>query len=203
MHFFCAADKVAGGAEGEAAGNIPRNIDEAVSVAVQQMSAIKRVSHLSCCRCVGDTLLGRPILQIPEPRQTEVVRVEFSPSEGEQHGRAWKRLGQLREQAKSGSATPRNGELRQLFNYLRYFTSHPALVEPPPTQFSNPAAQLNQAPQQHDQEPQKPQPTPQMVAESMDIPAAQYFCRLCCNVLVDPLLGKVSSYLLSLALGVD
>jgi hypothetical protein len=190
----CAADKLPGRAEGKVEGNIPATIAKTVSVAgLTDRYLWSRVSHWYCRRCVGDTVLGQPILQIPEARCTELVMVEFSPSEREKHSKAWNRLAQLREQTKSGSVVALDGELRRLFNYLKFFTSHPALVEPWSPQPSNPAPQQTQTPQQHSRASQQPQPETQTVAEAMDTSATHYFCRLCCNVLVAPLLGKVST----------
>jgi hypothetical protein len=78
----------------------------------------------------------RPILQIPEDHASE-EKVEFSPLEESLHKKVEDRLNELRELSKAskttsdgGSQPRRKGEFHKLFNYMRYFTSHAALVEP-------------------------------------------------------------------------
>ena len=128
------------------------------------------------CRCVHDKLIGQPILQIPENRPTELITVEFSPIESDLYRSANEKLQQLRERAKNrkpgdGSEAIPKGELRKWFNYLRYFTSHPALVEP---------TYINQ------------QALRRLAPETEGTPVPYYFCRACCNALTEPCIGDVS-----------
>ncbi|AEO57331.1 hypothetical protein MYCTH_2117854 [Thermothelomyces thermophilus ATCC 42464] len=74
-------------------------------------------------------------VDIPKSRPTELITVEFSPLEASMHQPTKDRLQQLREHSETRKGADRSlavpsGELRRLFNYLRYFPSHPALVEP-------------------------------------------------------------------------
>ncbi|KAL2170578.1 hypothetical protein VTG60DRAFT_4591 [Thermothelomyces hinnuleus] len=138
---------------------------------------------LTLMRRVGDELMGRPILQIPKSRPTELITVEFSPLEASMHQPTKDRLQQLREHSETRKGADRSlavpsGELRRLFNYLRYFPSHPALVEP---------TYLSRQPRQpNDQDNTDPQ-----VGTGLPItPKVQYFCRACRNALVSPLIAE-------------
>ena len=124
-------------------------------------------------------LLGKSILQIPEPRPTELLTVEFSLLERKMYQGNREQLSTLREMAKT-SDIPR-GKLHNLFNYLRYFTSHPALVEPA-FYLSSQESEANHAahPAQD-----ATQPDPQKTR------VRHIFCRMCSNVLVEPLVGEV------------
>ncbi len=124
-------------------------------------------------------LLGKSILQIPQSRPTELLTVEFSLLEREMYQGNREQLVMLREIAKT-SDIPR-GKLHSLFNYLRYFTSHPALVKPA-YYLSSQASELDHALQPAQD---AAQPDPQ------ETTARQIFCRMCSNVLVGPLFGKV------------
>lgn len=134
--------------------------------------------------------MGQPILQIPAVRPTEIITVEFSPHEGNLYRCANDKLQQLRERARDrkaggGSEDIPKGQLRKYFNYLRYFTSHPALVEP---------GYLNQ---------KAPQPqvlgimgveeviATHEISKKEEPPAPYYYCRMCRNALIDPRIGEV------------
>ncbi|KAH6627566.1 SNF2 family N-terminal domain-containing protein [Chaetomium tenue] len=124
--------------------------------------------------------IANPILEVPENRPTELITVEFSPTESDLYHRANVKLHQLREQARNrkaggGFITIPNGELRKWYNYLRFFTSHPALVEP---------TYINQQALQ----PHAPEITG--VEGSAAGQESHYFCRACCNALVEPLIGN-------------
>ncbi|KAK3296331.1 SNF2 family N-terminal domain-containing protein [Chaetomium fimeti] len=75
------------------------------------------------------------ISNIPENRPAELITVDFSPFEGRLYHLTSDKLQELRERARNhkagdGSEAIPKGELHRHFDYLRYFTSHPALVEP-------------------------------------------------------------------------
>ena len=152
--------------------------------------------------------MGHPILQIPEDRPTELLELQFSPLECALYEETRDKLHELRELAKASRGTRpddspaiQKGELRKLFNYLRFFTSHPALVEPKylslkacQVQTLQPNGQTSQPDVQAPQiDAQAPQPDIQVPPEGGDpMPVAlQYFCRLCCNALIKPLIGNV------------
>lgn len=71
--------------------------------------------------------MGRPILPVPERQPAEVIKVKFSPLEQQIHNRLETELRLLREM-------PRNhrppGRMRELFNSMRFFPSHPTLIDP-------------------------------------------------------------------------
>jgi hypothetical protein len=126
--------------------------------------------------------MGRPILQLPPPHRT-LVTVEFSALESAMHRKTWDELTRLRELskalrgAKGISAAPKpKGELNRLFRYLRYFTAHPALVEP--DYFSKQASHVGE-----------------QGSTETNTATVQYFCRLCCKVLVEPMIAKVRYHL--------
>jgi hypothetical protein len=152
--------------------------------------------------------MGHPILQIPEDRPTELHELQFSPLERVLYNKTREKLHDLRELAKASRGTrpddspaTQKGDLRKLFNYLRVFTSHPALVEPKYLSLEACQAQTRQpsgqTPQPDVQAPQidaqAPQPDIQVPPKGGEpIPVAlQYFCRLCCNALIKPLIGNV------------
>lgn len=128
--------------------------------------------------------MGHPILQIPKSLPTEIIMVELSPLEASMHQPAMDRLQHLRGQSRDSNGENKSsdgnpGELRRLFNYLRYFPSHPALVEP--TYLSRQQRLSN------DQEN-----TDRTVgAENSIASKVQYFCRACRNVLIAPLIAEV------------
>ncbi|KAH6841188.1 SNF2 family N-terminal domain-containing protein [Chaetomium sp. MPI-CAGE-AT-0009] len=128
------------------------------------------------------------ISNVPENRPTEIITVEFAPREGQLYRLVNEKLQQLRERARNrkagdGSDAIPTGKLREYFNYLRYFTSHPALVE---------RNYLDQ------RSPQPHGPGSTGVEEGTTLPAETgtgepsvpyYFCRACCNALVNPRIG--------------
>jgi hypothetical protein len=152
--------------------------------------------------------MGHPILQIPEDRPTELLELQFSPLECVLYKKTRDKLHELRELAKASRGTRpddspaiQKGELRKLFNYLRFFTSHPALVEPKylslkayQAQTLQPSGQTPQpdvqAPQADAQAPQSDIQVPPEGGEPIPV-ALQYFCRLCCNALIKPWIGSV------------
>lgn len=126
--------------------------------------------------------MGQPILKtMPTAHPTRLITVDFYPDEQELHQRIREQHIGLREKAKALRASgisggvPR-GDLTKLFNQLRFFSSHPALVEgaayiPKPKTESTAVV-----------EPQVPE-TPATTV--------QYFCRLCCLVLAKPGIARV------------
>jgi hypothetical protein len=77
--------------------------------------------------------MGKPIIQIPKPRPTEHIMVEFSPHERKRYQEVENARNKIREakNSRSGSkASTVHGDTSRLNKWLRFFTSHPALVEP-------------------------------------------------------------------------
>lgn len=165
--------------------------------------------------------MGHPILQIPEDRPTELLELQFSLLEDDLYRKTRDKLHDLRELAKASRGTRPNdsppiqkGELKKLFNYLRFFTSHPALVEPKYLSLEARRAQTPQLDVQvHQPDVQPPQtdvqaPQAEVLVLPLDVQTTQldaqvtneggkhaafhYFCTLCCNALVKPLIGNVS-----------
>lgn len=157
--------------------------------------------------------MGKTILDIPELQPTELILVDFSAAEGQRYRYVKSGHSRIRGQPriKRGGS---KGDSKRLFNWLRFFTSHPALVEP--TFF------LNQ-PQPAETQPEKEQDRPagaqfegtdQLVETRLDGEAdqpagtqpkgeskltetttgtIQAFCRICSKVLVEPHIGDVST----------
>ncbi|KAK0716459.1 P-loop containing nucleoside triphosphate hydrolase protein [Apiosordaria backusii] len=111
----------------EAMGNIENDQEQ-----MEQLQAI--LSDLTLRRCVDAELMGAPILQIPRAHPVEVVRVELSPFEREvydQKKRDLKKLTDRTQQYREARQTSdvSRGAMRRAFDHLRFFSSHPALVE--------------------------------------------------------------------------
>lgn len=140
--------------------------------------------------------MGKPILQIPEAPPTELLTVEFSALEERMYQQIRDRQIRLREQPKvskstNGPAANCKGELKRLFDYLRFFTSHAALVEPGYLSSEAPPPDIKTAqPRVQNLQPNMQAPTG--IAGSAEL---HYFCRLCCNVLVEPYISKVRASL--------
>ena len=128
--------------------------------------------------------MGKFIIQIPKPRPTEQIMVEFSPHERKRYQEVENARNKIREakNSRSGSKTSTvHGDTSRLNNWLRFFTSHPALVEP---RFS-----LNR--------PDEPQEEPRLPELTTSV---HYYCRFCRKVLVEPQIGEVRSLSLPLPL---
>ncbi|KAK4152647.1 P-loop containing nucleoside triphosphate hydrolase protein [Chaetomidium leptoderma] len=115
------------------------------------------------------------IANIPEDRPTELIMVEFSGVEGDMHKELRDKHNTARELNKASQDNKRplavpKGVIIRLFNQLRYFTSHPALVDPNYLSKQSPQPDIKQE-----------EPT-----EVIKTAAFHYFCRACCNALVDP-----------------
>lgn len=121
-------------------------------------------------RRVSDKLMGKPIIQIPPLKPTEVILVDFSPDERERYQKVWGALVSIREQDKD-SRTGKKGDIIRLLSGLRFFTSHAALIEP---NFLSSQTAGNQE------------------RGSELAPAMNHcFCRVCRRVLVEPQIGNV------------
>ncbi|KAH6625089.1 SNF2 family N-terminal domain-containing protein [Chaetomium sp. MPI-SDFR-AT-0129] len=82
---------------------------------------------MSLKRCADDRFMGRPIPPVPERQPPEVLTVKFSPLDQQIHNRFQTELIALREMP--GNHRP-PGRIRELFNSMRFFPSHPALIDP-------------------------------------------------------------------------
>lgn len=124
--------------------------------------------------------MGKPILQIPKTHPTDVIMVDYSTLEHEIYRAIRSRYTQIREEAKSsttlgGVSTVPKGEVIKLFNLLRFFSSHPALVDSGCLIPSHIAGARG--------------PEPLEVTSTM----VHIFCRLCRNVLFEPQIGEVGT----------
>lgn len=108
--------------------------------------------------------------------------VEFSTKEGTRYQNVRGALSKLQEGANNSRgrgevSAKRTGDMLRLRNWLRFYTSHPALVERDFHFGENAKLQGD---------PALPEPT---------TGAVQYFCRVCRKVLDEPRIGDVSFYL--------
>ncbi|AEO69639.1 uncharacterized protein THITE_2024961, partial [Thermothielavioides terrestris NRRL 8126] len=118
-------------------------------------------------RRLGDKLMGREIIDVPTPHM-ETIMVDFCPAERKFYQELRDKYNALLERSQISrsagmSSDVSKGELIRVFNSLRFYTSHPALVDP---------GYVSEYPS--------------------DCVTVQCFCRLCRNVLVEPVIAQCS-----------
>ncbi|KAK4167647.1 SNF2 family N-terminal domain-containing protein [Cladorrhinum sp. PSN259] len=127
---------------------------------------------LTLRRGVGDTFMGKPILQIPKTHPIKVVTVELSPLERKGYAALKNELDELvdevKEAKKKKMIIPGARErIVKLWGYLRFYIAHPSHVN-----YNYHAEYTNEI------------QTEGLTAAT--VVSRQLFCRLCLNVLADP-----------------
>ncbi|GAB1320862.1 DNA repair protein RAD16 [Madurella fahalii] len=132
--------------------------------------------EISLRRRVGDKFMGKPIIQIPKTHPPEVINVAFSPLEHGIYREIRDRYTQICDDANTsaalgGTSVVPKEEIAKLFHFLRYFSSHPALLRPE-------CLASNENPEIKGPEPLEVTTT-----------VIHFYCRLCRNVLEEPRIG--------------